>query len=150
MRLPPCTCKVFVFLGIAFVCGTARAASLSGSIVSQPQDSSDSSPLSRFDGTYHGMSKLVQTSISSSCEMGAPVDLDVKEGRFHFAWRPLQDAVVSISREGTYSTMLRGSFVSADKHMEVLPRIDGYTDGHVMVGEFGTRWCKYSYRLDRV
>jgi hypothetical protein len=95
------------------------------------------------------MSKLVETSVPS-CEAGTVVDLSVKQSLFRFAWRPGQDALVRVGPNGTYSGMLRGSFVSADKHMEVLPRIDGYADGHVMVGEYGTRWCKYSYQLNRV
>jgi hypothetical protein len=135
-----------LLLAMALPYGTALAASLSGSVTSQSQDPTALSP---FDGTYHGMSKLVETSVPS-CEAGTAVDLSVKQSLFHFAWRPGQDALVRVGPNGTYSGMLRGSFVSADKHMAVLPRIDGYADGHVMVGEYGTRWCKYSYQLNRV
>jgi hypothetical protein len=95
------------------------------------------------------MSKLVETSISS-CDAGTLIDFQVRQSRFHFAWRAGQGAIVHVSPRGTYSAMLRGSFVAADKHMEVLPRIDGHTDGHVMAGEYGTRWCKYSYQLVRI
>jgi hypothetical protein len=114
--------------------------------MAQPPDLTAGSP---FDGTYHGMSKLVETSVSS-CDAGTSIEFQVKHNRFHFAWRPRQDAIVDVSPRGTYSAMLRGSFVAADKYMEVLPRIDGHTDGHVMAGEYGTRWCKYSYQLDRI
>jgi hypothetical protein len=135
-----------ILLAAALPYRTPVAASLSGSITAQTQGSSAGSP---FDGTYRGTSRLAQTSLSS-CEAGTSIDLAVTNGRFRFAWRPRQSTVVSISHSGGFSAMLRGSFVAADKHMEVLPRIDGHTDGHMMVGEFGTRWCKYSYQLNRI
>lgn len=135
-----------LLLGMALFSGTALAASSSGSATNQHQDLTAASP---FDGTYHGVSKLVETSISK-CDAGRSIDLTVEHSQFHFAWRPRQDAIVSVGPSGAYSAMLRGSFVAADKHMEVLPRIDGYTNGHLMVGEYGTRWCKYSYQLDRI
>ena len=133
-----------LFLAMALSSGTTFAASLSGSAMGQ-----DLAATSSFDGTYHGMSKLIETG-TARCDPGTSIDFQVKHNRFHFAWRPGQDAIVDVSPGGTYSAMLRGSFVAADKHMEVLPRIDGHTDGHVMAGEYGTRWCKYSYQLDRI
>jgi hypothetical protein len=135
-----------LLLGMALPCGTALAASLSGSVMSSPQDTATRFP---FDGTYHGASKLVEAR-SQDCQAGAAVEVAVTHSQFHFAWRPGQDALVTVGPNGTYSAMLRGSVVAADKHMEVLPRIDGYADGHVMAGEFGTRWCKYHYQLGRV
>ncbi|WP_216856262.1 hypothetical protein [Acidisphaera sp. S103] len=140
MRLTLRTHGPFAWLlAMALSSGAALAAVL-------PVTSQDASP---FDGTYRGMSRLVETS-AARCDAGTAIDFQVKHSQFHFAWRPGQDAIVDVGPRGTYSAMLRGSFVAADKHMEVLPRIDGHSDGHVMAGEYGTRWCKYSYQLDRI
>jgi hypothetical protein len=106
-----------------------------------------SSPVG-FDGAYAGASKLVAGS-DASCQAGGPVSVTVTNGRFHFVWRPAHDALVRIAADGSYSAMLRGSFVTADKTMQVLPRIDGRADSRTLAGEYGTRWCKYTYRLDR-
>jgi hypothetical protein len=122
----------FAALTASTLCGTAIAASMPAG----------------FDGAYTGASQLAAGS-DASCQPGMPISVIVTNRQFHFAWRPAQDTLVRISADGTWSAMLRGSFVSADKSMQVLPRIDGRADGRSLSGEYGTRWCKYTYRLDR-
>jgi hypothetical protein len=135
-----------LLLVLALPCGGALAASLSGTTSTSPLDAT---PSSSFDGTYRGSAALIETSISR-CDPGAAIDVAVKNNKFDFTWKPGETAIIHIGSDGRISAMLQGTFASADKHMQVLPRIDGYTDGHVLAGEYGTRWCKYKFQLDRV
>jgi hypothetical protein len=103
---------------------------------------------SRYDGVYSGTTRLVAGD-ATQCQPGETTRVTVVNDRFNFAWGPRQDAIVPISAAGGYSAYLEGNSADADKHMELLPRIDGYVDGRVLAGSYGTRWCTYSYRFDR-
>jgi hypothetical protein len=101
-----------------------------------------------YDGVYSGTTHLIAGD-ATKCQPAGTVTVNVTHGRFHYAWGPRQDAIVPISSEGGYSAMLVGSFNTADKHMQMLPRIDGYANGSVLAGTYGTRWCTYSYQFNR-
>ena len=101
-----------------------------------------------FDGSYTGAGELAP-SAGTFCPKAMPISAKVTDGTFRFALRADQEAVVRIKADGTYSATLPGSLAVADKHMLMLPRIDGRADGHTLAGDYGTRWCWYSYRLDR-
>jgi hypothetical protein len=102
---------------------------------------------SPFDGTYSGNPSTL-TSEGGACRPAARATVMVVDGRFRFPAQP--DAMVTITDSGRFTAMLERSFAAADKRMQALPRIDGVADGGTLTGEYGTRWCKYAFRLDRV
>jgi len=100
-------------------------------------------PTSKFDGRYSGSS----VTTDSACAPAGMIKASVTNGRLRLAAQP--QTRIAISSDGTYSAVLRGSVVTADKRMQVLPRIDGTADGQTLTGTYGTRWCSYTYHLDR-
>ncbi len=101
-----------------------------------------------FDGTYTGNTRLVVAN-AASCAPGGPVTVHVRAGRFDYPWQQSQPAAIRITAGGTWSATWPNAPVAADKRLAAWPRIDGVATGDRLSGEYGTRWCAYSYRLDR-
>jgi hypothetical protein len=137
--------SVFAVLSVTSIAATAPNAQIDASV---SQGLTLASNSTTFDGVYAGTPHLAVNS-SADCQPARALRVMVTNGQFHYAWRPAQDALIRIYSKGGFSAMLSGSFVSADKHMQMLPRIDGQADGRTLTGEFGTRWCKYNFRFER-
>lgn len=72
------------------------------------------------DGTYQGSTRLVAGS-QTRCSVGEPISVSVVKDRFHYAWHPVQGALVRIAADGSFSATLGGSAVTAEKHMTLPP-----------------------------
>jgi hypothetical protein len=133
-----------IMLAAACGCATAASVAQTGSAVSAPP----AVALSPFDGTYTGSSQRLSGD-PGTCTEGGPVNLVVTAGRFHYPWKPLQTFDVRIAANGAFAANAGNITAQADKHMMLVPVMQGRVDGDRIAGEFGTRWCSYRYEATR-
>jgi hypothetical protein len=95
----------------------------------------------QFDGTYAGNSQQV-TANDQSCRPGREVSLEVNKGMLKLAWTERQAFEAPIARDGSFYATT-GSVVQADKHMTILPTLEGRITHGNLVADYGTRWCRY-------
>jgi hypothetical protein len=66
----------------------------------------------------------------------------VRDGRFKFEWNEPTVFDVKIAADGTFYATTE-STVRAEKHMTLVPTMQGRIDGTMLVADYGTRWCHY-------
>jgi hypothetical protein len=137
-----------VMLAAACGCATAAAVSQTGEQALGAQ-ASPAIVLSPFDGTYTGRSERLSGSADNGCNQGGPISLTVSAGRFHYPWKPLQIFDVRIAANGSFAANAGNMTARADKHMMIVPVMQGQVTGDHIAGEFGTRWCSYRYAATR-
>jgi hypothetical protein len=124
----------------------ARTLSILGAILALPPGYASAASL--FDGVYAGPVTATGVDCAPQGQKAAEhMVATVADGRLSRPARP--QGSIRIASDGSYSALLRGSQAASDKHMQVLPNIDGVADGQRLVGRYGTRWCSYTYHLDR-
>jgi hypothetical protein len=130
------TKQLLAVLGLSCICATASLAQSAG-----PGGLEGNMAAHQFDGIYKGNSQSVAAS-DDSCSPGREVALEVHNGRFKLAWRDRQVFDARISRDGTFFATTT-SMVQAEKHMTIVPTLQGHIDAAGLVADYGTRWCRY-------
>jgi hypothetical protein len=137
-------------IALAAACGCATAAPVAQTadpVASPPPTSTVA--MSPFDGVYTGVSQRLSGDATAGCPDGGPVSITVSAGRFHYPWKLHQTFDVRIAANGAFAGNAGNITAQADKHMMVVPVMQGRVTGAHLAGEFGTRWCSYRYEATR-
>jgi hypothetical protein len=137
-----------IILAAACGCATAAPVAQTGELAAS-QPSAPAVAMSPFDGTYTGVSQRLSGDTATGCPEGGPVNITVSAGRFHYPWKPHQTFDVRIAANGAFAANAGNITAQADKHMMVVPIMQGRVTGAHLAGEFGTRWCSYRYEATR-
>jgi hypothetical protein len=130
------TVQLLAVLGLSCICATASPAQsaspsgLEGVMTAYP-----------VDGIYKGNSQPIAAN-DESCRPGQKMALEVRDGRFKLPWRESQVFDARISSDGSFFATT-ASMVQADKHMTIIPTLQGQVRGGGLVADYGTRWCRY-------
>jgi hypothetical protein len=101
-----------------------------------------------FSGTYTGTTQHI-SGHDGHCWLGGPVKLEVHDGRFRFPWNEPQEFDVKIGPDGTFNASSPGVLSKSDKHMMLVPTMQGYVSGSTLVADYGTVWCHYRLEATR-
>jgi hypothetical protein len=96
----------------------------------------------QFDGVYKGNSQRITTH-DDVCGPGQQVALEVHNGRVRMPWNESQVFDARVSRDGTFFATTGGSLVQAEKHLTIIPTLQGRIGPAGLVADYGTRWCRY-------
>jgi hypothetical protein len=128
--------RLLAVLGLCCICTTFSPAWSAG-----PAAFEGGLTASQFDGLYSGTSQRV-SAIGESCHPGEAVALDVRNGRFRLAWRGNDVFDARILHDGSfYATS--GAPVQLEKHMILVPVLQGRIGTAGLVADYGTRMCRY-------
>jgi hypothetical protein len=108
----------------------------------------DVAAASLFAGTYTGTIQPVPGN-DPSCSPGGDITFQVQDGRFRFPWHEPQAFDVRISSDGSFFATSGNLLVQADKHMMLVPTMQGRVAGTKLVADYGTRWCRYQLEVTR-
>jgi hypothetical protein len=96
----------------------------------------------QFDGIYGGNSQPVTTN-DKGCRPSQEVALEVSKGRFKLPWNDRQVFDAQITPNGTFFATTGALPVQAEKHMTIIPTLQGRIGPAGLVADYGTRWCRY-------
>jgi hypothetical protein len=129
--------STFVVLGLFCVCVNTGMA-----------QTQQASAASQFDGVYKGSSQLAATH-DKSCRPGQDVTLDVTNGRFELAWHKSLMFAARLSADGTFFATSGSTLVQAEKHMIIIPTLQGRAGAASLQADYGTSWCRYRLEATR-
>jgi hypothetical protein len=130
------TKQFLAVLGLSCICTTASLAQSAGQNGMQ-----GSMTAYQFDGIYKGNSQQIAAH-SETCGPGQEITVDVHDGRFKLAWHDPQVFDARIRPDGTFFATT-ASTVQAEKHMTIVPTLQGHIGTTGLVADYGTRWCRY-------
>lgn len=128
---------IFAVLGLSCVCMAASPARSAG-----PGRVEGGVTAYQFDGVYSGSSQLLGTK-GDSCHPGTEVAVTVQNGRFRMPWNDRQIFDARISRDGSFYATSGVPVVQAEKHMTLVPTLQGRISSAGLVADYGTRFCHY-------
>jgi hypothetical protein len=129
--------KVLAVLGLSCVCMAASPARSAG-----PAGVEGGVTAYQFAGVYSGSSQLFATK-DESCHPGIEVAVEVRNGRLRMPWNDRQIFDASISRDGSFYATSGAPVVQAEKHMTLVPTLQGRISSAGLVADYGTRFCHY-------
>ena len=135
-------------LGLDKLVGATLLALACGGMSPALAQSASPPAASSFAGTYTGATRHI-SGHDGHCWLGGPVKLEVHDGRFRFPWNEPQAFDVTISPDGTFYAASPGVLAKSDKHMMLVPTMQGYVSGATLVADYGTRWCHYRLEATR-
>jgi hypothetical protein len=101
-----------------------------------------------FAGTYIGATQPVASN-DPSCDPGGRVAFAVQDGRFSLPWHEPQAFHVRILADGSFFATSGNAIAQSDKHMMLVPTLQGRVSGASLVADYGTRWCRYRLEATR-
>lgn len=101
-----------------------------------------------FDGIYKGDSQRTASN-DASCPSGREVAVEVHNGRLRLPWNDRQVFDARIARDGSFFATSGASPVLAEKHMSIVPTLQGRIGTIGLVADYGTRWCRYRLEASR-
>jgi hypothetical protein len=110
---------------------------------------SGNTPASLVDGIYIGTTQRISGANTEGCAPDGPISIEVREGRLRLPWRPLQTFDGKIDPRGGFYVTTGNTYAQADKHMMIVPTMQGHVVDGRITGEYGTRWCSYRFEAEK-
>jgi hypothetical protein len=95
----------------------------------------------QFAGLYKGSSRPIVAN-DESCRPSQEVALEVRHGQLKLVWHEPQVFDARIMDDGRFFATT-ASMVQAEKHVTIVPTLQGQIRGGDLVADYGTRWCRY-------
>jgi hypothetical protein len=133
---------LYARFGLGSVIGAALFALTSGSVIPASAQTTTLAATSAYAGTYTGTAQPVPGN-DPSCDPGGHVTLAVQDGRFRLPWREPQAFDVRISPDGSFYATSGSVLAQSDKHMMLVPTLQGRVSSTGLQATYGTRWCRY-------
>jgi hypothetical protein len=131
------TRQFFAVMGLSYICMAATPVYAAG-----PTELSGGMTAYQFDGVYKGNTQRISAN-DESCRPGQEAAVEVRHGRLMLPWTDRQVFDAKIARDGSFYATTGVPPVLAEKHMSVIPTLQGHIGATGLVADYGTRWCRY-------
>jgi hypothetical protein len=96
----------------------------------------------QFDGVYNGSAQRVATT-DESCRPARDVALEVRNGQFKLPWQGNLSFDARVAHDGSFYATSGVPASVAEKHMTLVPTLQGRIGAKGLVADYGTRFCHY-------